>query len=1073
MNNKQIGLVIAGCKGGYRLLCSNGVVDTQEEEISRTLSDVRSVIRINRTHLTLYALEFTSQYKVYSVYRSCNDNGSGAFVNIVVYVPHESRIDNIRELLDNMIDYYFKEYVNPLHGTYYPGTYDNIALFSDILRAAEIREETRHFTHRRSKQDDAPNFYVYNDVSEVDNLFASPYRKEFFDCQEVMFMPRPMYESGDESYTFNRSTNIITQLSEQEQMPVLCLNCPEVTKLLINGIERDKNRQYSVNLSTDRLSISVKYKYCSEVTVQGLVSDLLDKCELKLDENTKTISLGHIVREYQNYCVGFAVNGGSAPNGLLDIYSDKGRICAVSDSKVSLSGEWLEDEWTICVQPYLGSENNWVCVGKFKPLDFVNKELDIKLQELMFNVSVAGSVKGDIFVNVPGIKSPINVGRLKNNSRVTLYLPKDIDLKNTEFDPSSPEVEHKFDWERRVLLLNCKVLEYQLELPPQVKKMVLSWEFIINQSSKKKTSIWGGDIVKISPDEDISSGTLYINGRKFDFTIDEDKILPQLVYVDNPEEVSYKYTAVGSDGDRIVEESRRSDFFPDGTNRKIESFERDVNKETIDGFTIKLSRGRISANGAARTDSGKSEHPSIKVIFNGCEGLYYSTFVSRNRRACSQQPVSLNSDTDPITVYDKQNGGKRKCVVRYNGKYTEAEQKENIQNGFTINHVKNTCTVEYKKSNNNLRIILVAVLSLVLLCLAAFFVIRLIKAGNEPANKPVVMTIEVKLAEKPDLGEKITNVDILCVDNDIASVTGKDGEYLIEIYWNKKAARKHYAVLYDAEVQITLDHEVFKKRLSTTKMIGFLGVNQTNPTIKDTLDIQTPLQEDFNKLSSSSSTTMEDWKNVLDKYCKIEGCFIDEEAINAILIQAKSLVDKSSRDRFLKIFKDYNQYKVYLDVAKEKDAQMLKTLISDLQSTGQKKWANLMNNCTQQNVEDFKKWFDSNVSQSAFKSEMQNDPNFPYSYWSKAINLYIEFFNVNNIDDDTKKYIALQELYKNNKNGIIKKIPNNHKRVLWAYSRHKKAFDYLYRIHGIQFIEPITQGSVDEIEQKDKEGKFN
>ena len=169
MNNKQIGLVIAGCKGGYRLLCSNGVADTQGEEISRTLSDIRSVIRINRNHLTLYALEFTSQYKVYSVYRSCNDNGSGAFVNIVVYVPHETRIDKIRELLDNMIEYYFKEYVNPLHGTYYPGTYDNINPFSDILQSAEINEETRHFTHRRSKQDDTPSFYIYNDVSEVDN----------------------------------------------------------------------------------------------------------------------------------------------------------------------------------------------------------------------------------------------------------------------------------------------------------------------------------------------------------------------------------------------------------------------------------------------------------------------------------------------------------------------------------------------------------------------------------------------------------------------------------------------------------------------------------------------------------------------------------------------------------------------------------------------------------------------------------------------------------------------------------------------------------------------------------------
>ncbi|MBQ9721953.1 MAG: hypothetical protein IJV84_00320 [Bacteroidales bacterium] len=1060
MNNKQIGLVIAGCKGGYRLLCSNGVVDTQEEEISRTLSDIRSVIRINRNHLTLYALEFTSQYKVYSVYRSCNDNGSGAFVNIVVYVPHETRIDKIRELLDNMIEYYFKEYVNPLHGTYYPGTYDNINPFSDILQSAEINEETRHFTHRRSKQDDTPSFYIYNDVSEVDRLFESPYRKEFFDCQEVMFMSRTIYESGLDSFSFNREANIITHLSEQEQMPVLCLNCKDVTELRINNIDRNKNGQHSVNLSTDRLSVSVKYRYCHEVTIQGLVSDLLDKGELKLDKDTKTISLGYIEKKYQKYGVGFTFNGGSVPNGLIEIHSDKGDVCAVSDSRVSLSGEWLENEWTICVQPLLGSQNKLVCVSKFKPLDYVNKELNIKLQKFIFDVSVTGSVKGDVFVNVSGIKDPINVGRLKNNSRVELYLPIEIDLKSTEFDPSSPEVELKFDWDSRVLSLNCKVLEYQLVLLPQVKGMLLDWDFKIKNISKKKSKILGGEVVKISPDEDVSRGNLSINGRKFDFKIDEDKILPRLVYIDNPDEVSYKYTTVDSDGNRIVEKPKHSAFFPDGSARKIEATGADVNEEIVDGFTVcRLSRNNSAEKSAKRIGSNKPEQSDIKVTFIGCDGLFYSTLISRNRRACSQQSVTLNSDSEQITVYDKRDGGKRKCVVRYNGEYSELEQKENVKNGFTINHVKNTCTVEYKKSNKNLLIILVAALAVALLSVAAFFVIRLIKEGNDPADKSIVMTVEVKLAKKPDLGEKIKSVEISGVDTKIATVENENGKYVINVYWNKKTANKGYSTLLSKDVKITLEHGEFTKSWDTKISQDLSGISKTwtqsaSQPIKNTLEVQTLFQKAYSEHIESTSTTMGEWKELLDTYCRVDEMFINEEAINIILTDA-SLAAGSGKD-FLDIFKDYEQFSAYSAVSESEDARMLETRITDLQKEGEKMWKKLQSNCTKNEVDTFETWFITYVLESDISDELKRHKDFPYTKYNTGINLYKEFFNA-------RSYNELAKHYRENKNDIQRYFTYDQERIYWAYTCEDKAFSDLYSTYGIQFVNPIKDNMYEAI----------
>lgn len=1024
MNNKQIGLVIAGCKGGYRLLCSNGVVDTREEEISRTLSDIRFAIRINRNHLTLYALEFTSQYKVYSVYRSCNDNGSGAFVNIVVYVPHETRIYKIRELLDNMIEYYFKEYVNPLHGTYYPGTYDNINPFSDILQSAEIKEETRRFTHRCSKQDDTPGFYIYNDVSEVDRLFESPYRKEFFDCQEVMFMSRTIYESGLDSFSFNREANIITHLSEQEQMPVLCLNCQEVTELLINDINRDKNGQHSVNLSTDRLLLSVKYRYCSEVTIQGLVSDLLDKGELKLDINTKTISLGNIVKQYQNYRIGFTVNGDSTPNGLVEIHSDKGMV-EVSDSTVSLSGEWLENEWTILVQPLLGSQNKLVPVGKFKPKNYLKEKLDIKLQKFMFNVSVTGSVKGDVFVNVTGLKDPINVGRLKNNSGVTLYLPKEIDLKSTEFDPSSPEVELKFDWDSRVLSLICKVLEYQLELLPQVKEMLLDWDFKINNNSKKKLKLLGGEVVKISPDEDISSGKLLINGRLFDFTIDEDKILPCLVYIDDPDEVSYKYTAVGPDGNKIVEKTKHSAFFPDGSAREIEATGADVNEETVDGFTVcKLSKNHLSEKCVNRTGPVKSEKSDIKVTFIGCDGLFYSTRMSRNRRACSQQSVTLNSDSEKIEVYDKPDGGKRKCVVKYNSNYSESDQKENEKNGFTVKHIKNTCTVEYKKSNKNLLIIFVAALAI---ALTALLVSHLVKTDNSLESK-VIMSIEVKLAENPDLGEKID--DIRIADNKIAGVTDKDGKYHIEVYWNQKAARNKYESLskiliylnptFKLETKLFDDNNI-QSRL--TEINKDLVKSESFTPRKETFVVTSTFQNDYNVASQKDSLSV--WKSLLEQYCKDNSL-----ARDIILRKAKEIGGPTPTEDFLKQyleeFETYSESSSYKEVEGELNKRNESARVTELRHVAKDYITRLKSdNCDLPLVNEFNKWWDD----GNFQKENLDTYYWPCRNSRKAYN---DFFNA-------KSHKDFSDIY--NDENMRKTFSDKQQDVLYALSFNEKSHD--------------------------------
>lgn len=58
--NDNIGLIISGCKGGYRVICSNNVVEYTDPTIANAICDFRGFIRFNLTKLNVYSLEFTS-----------------------------------------------------------------------------------------------------------------------------------------------------------------------------------------------------------------------------------------------------------------------------------------------------------------------------------------------------------------------------------------------------------------------------------------------------------------------------------------------------------------------------------------------------------------------------------------------------------------------------------------------------------------------------------------------------------------------------------------------------------------------------------------------------------------------------------------------------------------------------------------------------------------------------------------------------------------------------------------------------------------------------------------------------
>ena len=271
---EQIGLVIWGCKGGYRAFCSNNVVNTGDEVIAQTIKDIRSFIRIHRTGHDFFAIEFTSKYKVFTNYRSSNDSGTGAFIAFTIYVPHSLKVENMRVMFKEMMDGYFREYMNPLSNTPLTGKYDDINKFLPILERYEVKPD-RPYYRQPSKQDDKPQLLIYEDLSIVDKYFDSPYRPEFFNCQEVMLLNRDIYDNpSNYEVEFVTKPILIEKISEPEAESKLVNNLVglRLSSLTINGEDMFQANGNCPLSDSDTISFSIeKNEFCEKFVVQSQV----------------------------------------------------------------------------------------------------------------------------------------------------------------------------------------------------------------------------------------------------------------------------------------------------------------------------------------------------------------------------------------------------------------------------------------------------------------------------------------------------------------------------------------------------------------------------------------------------------------------------------------------------------------------------------------------------------------------------------------------------------------------------------------------------------------------------------
>ena len=1026
--NDRIGLVVWGCKGGHRVFCSR-VVDVKSKVINDTIKDIRSFIRFNHSFLTTYAVEFTNDYKVFTIYRSCNDNGTGGYVAITVYVPHDLKVINMRQALTGRMDQYFKEFVHPVFGTYIAGTYDSIDQYNEFINSTlDIVEDKEHFVRSASVQDDRPHLLVYKSDGELEGYFDRPYRKEFYVCQEVMFMSEALRQNEGKHFSFNFKPDVITSVSNPEKLPHLKLQDDKrVVSVRVNGKECEKSQELPVN-DTDTVKITLRQDRCEDLVLSGVVSSL--KSNRQLQEKDKAITIGSNIQfTYKKYPVRFTLNGNPVPENLLTVkVGQYGSDISVTDSVANIPGDKLNQVCKIYLINAIDENKTQISLGTFKPSEFVDNRAtkDVQCEKHKFTVEFEKKCEGYFYINVGNGSLKIKALSLSGKS-VEVYLINVSVLSFDSFDTDS-SLGYKYDSESKVLTLTQKTLEFELYIPEEVKEYVEGWDFTFNGESRRKSGFLpkNDNHIVLNSGEDVTRGKLIINNKEREFDVKGNTIYPKilLVKIDDDKKNRIEFSV---DGKRLYTDKSCITSYKDS--REI--------KCVTPGYTF-VTENDHGVFVAEFKKEGNENTDNPKVDVYGCKGLYFNgKKIDGNHKG-----YQLPKDIDITTEH-----GKYMCkVFREERDYKEADRNSNKRKGFEVSYSnggknivvrrKSWYKMLFEKLNGKLKIIakMIGILSVIaILGIGGYFVWNLINKPNE------ILIAKIPVVLYPNtFGDEITNIYGSDVD---LRFWWKD---TISVYYSTDGENKPDLSEITITVGFKSGSEIKDKKLrediqkSISDAITKAQNKDFKPVNNKKLIVKSPIEQEYNNLQDTAA---------IEQYAKVLGMWKDEKSkakfAKAVLLKAHKSIEPSDTAKmndFINKFKAYSSYREYqaveeqLDSARNKKIEQERNNALKNEANEKKKMMQSLD-FTQNKLKGIEEWWNNKTfdDQKIIKKECRYD-------FGRAIRLYEKFFNANSIDD-------VQELvgsFNNPKNqGIFGS--DQHKVMLQGYCHDSYAFKQLSR----------------------------
>ena len=294
-------LTIWGYKQGCKVLASQGV-NFQLKEIKDRLKDLSAFIRIHTPRVDFYTLQFTQSYKIYTQYRSSREvNGqTGVYIAISLYVPHALQWRGVRQVLNLLMDMYFAEHINFENGAPLLNEKEDIFPYFNLLRGYE-KQLTEELQAKSCtlEMPYTPKVFPYSDIYEVDKYFNMPYRPEFNNLQDLVFLRKEFIENPL-AYSIelffpeyrNRQNAAPNTMSSGTSHFTITDKTIKVLAFMRNG--RDVSSSYGSEIFSDDDTIELlleKSKYHQMFSYNDTVK--------------KAIKKGYIKRTNNSYCLEF------------------------------------------------------------------------------------------------------------------------------------------------------------------------------------------------------------------------------------------------------------------------------------------------------------------------------------------------------------------------------------------------------------------------------------------------------------------------------------------------------------------------------------------------------------------------------------------------------------------------------------------------------------------------------------------------------------------------------------------------------------------------------------------------
>ena len=357
----KVGLVIWGVQSGHRVFCFNSAIsDPNNPEIKATWGDIRNLVVVNNLSVVFYALEFSRNYKVFTVYRPVNDFGrSGGYVAVTIYVPHQYKLQNIRGLLESISQAYLSDHYSfgePLNTPETIGRYQQML----ISQAGSLGLDDEFRSWRESEQNHLTKLLPFNDHSIVDHFFATPYREDFGPYQEIMFWNLNYLQNPAQfGITFLRELERFelngTDVSEEYQGDrISALSGLTLTYFKKNGIDCKDSYDQKGFYGPTRIAFElVKNEYYQPISFDGTVDEAVRRGFLS--KSGKSYSWRSVIRfEPRSFALSVRFVFLEGVSGILKAGLDEQSLYEVRDGRLDLElkGEEVQFQKSLCIEEF-------------------------------------------------------------------------------------------------------------------------------------------------------------------------------------------------------------------------------------------------------------------------------------------------------------------------------------------------------------------------------------------------------------------------------------------------------------------------------------------------------------------------------------------------------------------------------------------------------------------------------------------------------------------------------------------------------------------------------------------------